>query len=414
MRGQMTLPAFRELPPERRAEQRALLVTSVGPLGLRDRRTRRIVAVAAAAGLVAVAIALLPSRVADEGRVDVIQRALAAVSTGPVVHAIVENEESHAILVDLESGKETIEPERHEYWYDEERGNVHGRLTIGDEVLREFRAEEKGPPPAHRALAFATHYRQALQTGKARVIRRETIGGRETVLLRIRVPAWSDPRTAKVVEPAYVEEVSVDAETFKPLRFRHLPGPDVVAGPIQWWRVVAIEAIDRGDHDFGRPEPTRVRGVGPSNDRKVTPAEAAGALGRPALWPGTRVGEAELDRIGVMTVTVIWRDLRETKTPALLIRYGKDIPPGSKDWIWISVGMPIADDIPFRGLPSWGPYDGERVPAGTLRLAFLPTRDDRSIDMWFGNVERDGLYINMQSPRRELIVAAAKALKPLE
>lgn len=78
-------------------------------------------AIAAAA---AIAIELLPGRIADEGRVDVIQRALAAVSKGPVVHAVVGNEDSRAIVVDLESGKETIEPECHEYWYDEQRGEL--------------------------------------------------------------------------------------------------------------------------------------------------------------------------------------------------------------------------------------------------------------------------------------------------
>jgi hypothetical protein len=31
--------------------------------------------------------------------------------------------------------------------------------------------------------------------------------------------------------------------------------------------------------------------------------------------------------------------------------------------------------------------------------------------MWFGNVQRDGLYINMQSPQRKLIIEAARALK---
>lgn len=64
--------------------------------------------------------------------------------------------------------------------------------------------------------------------------------------------------------------------------------------------------------------------------------------------------------------------------------------------------------------PRFAPVDGEAVPAGKVRLAFVESRDSRSIDMWFGNVQRDGLYINMQSPRRDLVLAAAEALRPIE
>jgi hypothetical protein len=59
------------------------------------------------------------------------------------------------------------------------------------------------------------------------------------------------------------------------------------------------------------------------------------------------------------------------------------------------------------------PSRGEEVPAGKVRLMEVKARDDRSIDMWFGNVQRDGLYINMQSPQRELIIEAARALEPI-
>lgn len=403
----MDLPRFRELPPELRAEQRALLVSSVVRAPGR-RLTRRILVAASAAGVLAVAVALLPGRVADEGKVDVIERALAAVSEGPVIHALVENADSRAILVDLASDRETIEPERYESWHDQERDQVSILMTVGNEVVNEMRGVKlSGPPPSLRALAFTTHYREALETGKARVIRRETADGRKTVLLRIGVPAWKDPRSGEVVEPSYVEEVVVDADTFKPLRFRHLPGPDVVAGPIHWWRVLSIESIDRDDDDFKAVPPARRwRMVAPSNAKKVSLEEAATALGRPALWPGEQVDGVSLDRLGLVTTTFTWNDGRKTESPSLQIHYGPD-RPGSRDWIVLSVGTSAAD------APVFGPLDGEPVPAGKVRLAFEKSRDDRSIDMWFGNVERGGLYINMQSPKRELIIAAAKALKPL-
>lgn len=104
----------------------------------RFRPGRRFVAGAIAATAVAVAIAFLPGRLADESKLGVVARALAAVSAGPVLHVVVENEDSRAFLVDLASGGESVEPERHEYWYDEERGELRARLTIGSEVLNEI------------------------------------------------------------------------------------------------------------------------------------------------------------------------------------------------------------------------------------------------------------------------------------
>jgi hypothetical protein len=53
------------------------------------------------------------------------------------------------------------------------------------------------------------------------------------------------------------------------------------------------------------------------------------------------------------------------------------------------------------------------VPAGKVRLMEVKAHDERSIDMWFGNVQRDRLYINMQSPQRELVIEAARTLEPI-
>jgi hypothetical protein len=369
--------------------------------------SRRFAAAAIAAAAVAIAIAFVPGRLADESRVGVVERALAAVSAGPVLHAIVENEDSRAFLVDLASGEETVEPERHEYWYDEERGELRARLTIGSEVVNEVHVPRvSGPPPSHRALAFATRYREALESGKARVVRWETVAGRRAPVLSIAVPAWRDPRSDQVVQPSYTEEVVVDGETFEPLRFRHLYGPEVASGPVFWWRVVSIESIERDDDDFkAGPPPFSWRTVAPSNDREVTLDEAATALGRTALWPGAEIDGVPLQRIGVVTTTITWTDGRETESPSLLIRY--DAPGEKKRWLWMSIGTSAEET------PRSGPVDGEAVPAGKARLMEVKAHDDRSIDMWFGNVQRDGLYINMKSPQRELIVEAARALKPI-
>jgi hypothetical protein len=362
------------------------------------------VAVAVGAAAAAVAVALLPGQLADQEKLSVIDRALAAVSTGPVVHIVVENADWNSTLVELASGKESAEPLRNEYWYDEERDRLCLRMTLGEEVLREVHCgsvRASGPPISQPALIFASRYRAALESGKARVVRRETVDGRRAVVLRISLPPWQNAE-GRVVQPVFVEEVAVDEGTFKPLRFRHLPGPEVAAGPIFWWRVISIESTDRDPKDFTPAKQRAMRSFGPTgNDRAVTRGEAATALGRTALWPGTEVGGAKLERIGVATNRITWADGGVTESPYLLIRYGP------RPWIWLTVGTSP------EGTPRFGPADGEAVPAGKVRLTFAKAHDDRSIDMWFGNVQRDGVYINMQSPRRELIIEAARMLEPI-
>lgn len=389
---------------ERLLERVARESADTAGLRRRFRPGRRFAAAGVAATAVAVAIAFLPGRLADESKLRVLERSLAAVSAGPVLHAVVENEDSRAFLVDLASGQETVEPERHEYWYDDERGELRARLTIGSEVLNEIHVRRVAGPPPHRALAFATGYREALESGRARVVRWEKVDGRRAPVLSIAVPARRDPpRMGQAPEPAYTEEVVVDGETFEPLRFRHLYGTDVAAGPVHWWRVVSIEAIERDDADFKAGPPSFPwTSFAPSNDTEVTVDEAATALGRPALWAGRAIDGVPLERIGLVTTTITWTDGRETESPSLLIRY--DAP---KRWLWMSVGLSAEET------PRFGPVDGEAVPAGKVRLMEVKAHDDPSIDMWFGNVQRDGLYINMQSPARELVIEAAKTLQPM-
>lgn len=370
----------------------------------RRRPTGRILIAAAAIGAVALGVALLPGRLADESRLGVVERALAAVSNGAVIHAIVENTGSRALLVDLASGEETVESERHEYWYDEQTGAIHARLTIGNEVLNEVSlARSSGPPPSHRALAFASRYREALESGQAHVVRWETVEGRRSPVLSIAVPPWRDPGSGQVAQPGYTEEVVVDGDSYKPLRFRHIYGADVASAPVFWWRVISIDAIDRDDEDFAAgPPPHRWTKFAPSNDKKVTVDEAASALGRTALWPGTEIDGVPLQRIGVIKTTITWTDGRETQSPSLMMRY--ETSGEKKRWLWMTVGS-SPDET-----PRFGPVDGEAVPAGKVRLMQAGKNDHAG---WFGNVQRDGVYINMQSPERELIVEAAKALTPL-
>lgn len=345
----------------------------------RRRPTRRILVAATAAGAIALVVTFLPGRLADRSQMGVVELALAAVSDGPVLHAVVEITEFDTTLIDLRSGQTTVEIPRAELWYDGEEKRMRSRVTIGESPVFEGVGEAS---MLHPALAgFATRYREALASGEASVVGETTVDGRRAVLLRI------------TLQPGFAEEVAVDAESYRPLQFRFVPGP---GRDDSWTRVVSIETIERNPSDFAAPDEPVAHGGLAEKEGQVAVAEASTALGRSALWPGREIDGIELRQIELLRVKTRWSDHRETTKPALVFEYG--------DSLKMSLGLSAHE------MPLVGPLPRQRVPDGKLRLIEM----NRWADEWFGTLERDGLYVKFESPRRDLIVAAAKALQPLE
>jgi hypothetical protein len=361
----------------------------------------RILAAAAAAGAIALAVSVLPERLGDERQGGVIELALAAVSEGPVIHAVVEGPSEFATtLVDLESGETTAEAPRSEVWFDQERELLSSRVSIGETVVFEGVGWATMLDPA--LAGFTSRYRDALESGRARVVGETTVGGRRAVLLRISLNPGG-----------LAEEVVVDADDYRPLEFRLVPGPDDPVASGRSFRVVSIETIARNSADFTAPERLSAHGGIAHDEGEVTVAEASTTLGRPGLWPGGDVQGVPLRKIDRLRVETRWFKGRttpkpvqptlETEKPALVFHYG----PGREaekagPWLTMTVGTSAEE------LPLVGPFPHQRVPAGKLRLTEFGDR------LWFGAMEQDGLHFKFESPQRELVLEAARSLSPLE
>jgi hypothetical protein len=371
-----------------------------------------LIAVGCAAA--AAAVLLLLAAPWDERSPLATERALAALGDQPVIHAVVENLRPEATIVDLASGAERPQILRTEYWYDDERSLLRSRLTIEGKLLtellqtREGALSDLGPVPGNApeprldpALAgFASRYREALETGQAQVIGEDTVEGRDVVVLRMTVrPAGGD-------RPALQEEVAVDADSYRPLRFRFHSGQDTG----HWWRVVSIETVARDERQFAAPAPAkpRPRRQTQVDERTLTLAEAATALGRPAMWPGSSVEGIDLTEIELMKVTTEWSDGREDQSRGLLFRYGEGWRAGSGDR-WLVVTEASSVDTPHFGSFAAGPA----LEPGQMRLVGVGDADGSEVDRWFGRVELDGVYVALESPNREVLVAAARALTPM-
>ena len=401
-----------------RAQSAALAVLPEAPS-----RNRRVVFLlpAVAVGLaVGAAIALLVGPWRDSPLAT--ERALAALGDLPIVHAIVEHPTPRGAVIDLESGTERpVEGSRSEYWYDDERDSLRVRLSAGDELLPggEYLHTPEGfftdlgvrrDQPRARvdpALeSFASGYREALASGEATVVGEEVVDGRDAVILRFALPA-----NGSVVQA--FQEVAVDAGDYRPLRFR-FSLPFTGRRAIPWSaapRIVEIGTIPRDPSDFqppeaGEPRPEQQTGV---DERVLTPAQAATALGRPVVWPGREVEDVELTEIELMRLKTQWTDGRTTHGHSLVFQYGPDRRTahleGRRSLI-MTLGTSVEEN------PRFGPL-APRSQQGELKLTGFGNADGSDVDVWFGAMQRDGVYISFESPQRELIIAAAKSMRPL-
>jgi hypothetical protein len=384
----------------------------------RGRRRPALLLIPAVVVVVAAAIAaILAAPWADTPLA--MDRALAALGDQPVVHAIIEQPGPGGAVIDLESGEERLtEGQRTEYWYDEERDYLRARVSAGGRLLPggEYLHTPEGfftdvnawrggsPPTVDPALeGFASGYREALESGDARVVGEELVDGREATILRFPLPS-DDPSSIKVSQ-----EVAVDRDTYRPLRLR-LSSPDF-SRKVPWsaaTRIVLIETIARDPGDFQRPEAGEPR---PEKQTSaiagtVTPAQAATALGRSVFWPGRAVEGVELTKIQLMRLTTEWTDGHTTRGQSLAFQYGADRRTAHRPSLIMTQTTSARENLRF------GPLDPE-PKAGELHLIGFSSPPRSDVAMWFGAMKRDGVYISFESWQRELIVAAARSMKPL-
>lgn len=405
-----------------RARSAALAALQQAP----RRRPRRGLPVLSAVAAVVIVIVGILALLAAPWRESPLttERALAALGHHPVVHAIVEQPRPRASVIELATGRERPEAHRSEYWYDDERDLLRVRLSVGGVPLpggeylhspegfftdRGVQREQIRPPRLDPALGrFASGYKEALDNGEATVVGEEVVDGREAVILRFP----EDQVSQDVRVAAY--DVAVDADEFRPFRFRLSSNPD--GSPPSPWseapRVIEIETIPRDPSDFepphaGKPRPAGQTGV---EERTLDPADAAAALGRPAFWPGRAIEGAELTQIELMRLTTRWTDGRTSEGHALVFQYGVDRRTAHLE------GKPsliVTESSSAEETPRFD-FGGAMPEPGELRLTGFGNAGAVDAEMWFGSMQRDGMYISLESPQRSLIVSAAKAMIPLD
>ncbi len=342
-------------------------------------------------GAVALAAAVALALVAPwhERGPSFVDRALAAVGTGPVLHAIVQYSSDRDVVVEIATGAKRQRVHRTEYWYDAERRTLRTRLLTDGVQLTEIVESPQGTwadvgelGPGYAAdldpalAGFVDGYRQALSDGSAELVGDATVAGRPARTIRF------DARPS-----GSVQEVLVDAETYRPLLFRHTyaggrRSPD--------WHVISIESVPRSRALFARPElsaPRPTQGWGLEGEA-IPLEQAARALGTAPLELNRAVERVELQRVGAELT-----DGREVEGVVVRIEYVG--------------GIRVSQAVDPAGLYALGIDDGGDpvAPPGSMTVFSDPRPS------WQGELRLGEIGVVIDASSREALLEAARGLR---
>jgi hypothetical protein len=342
----------------------------------------RLAIVAAVLGVAAV-IAVAPWKSGE--RAGVLDRALAAVGDGSVVHVVFRFEPTGTV-VDLATGESRLAYPEREAWWDPSRG-LHESWSVAGMQRGEafYTPQQTGDPHLVETLAgFTTGYRKALESGDAHVAREGVVSNRPVYWIR-----WEG------------HEVAVDRETAEPVYVHELingkPGPNSAA------TVVALESLPAGAGDFTvRPETGgTVMNKPPGDSRMIDMRDADGVLGSAAFWLGPvhagltlgPVTERSMPRLTRERGSGEYRQDERPKTVSgVALRYQGREP--NAQWLeLLQVRLARGDHLRV-GHPT--------LPEGKLFLSGS-----------FGSLRKSSLAVVIEASSPELVLSAARALRPL-
>lgn len=422
-----------------RAQARAKLDTQVDAAIRQKRdgrwrwRARRFALTGLAAAAAVVALALIPTWSSSGRAPTLLERAAAAVSTGPVLHAVLEfpvanvhvgSPGAEFAVMDLATGRTRPVEWRIEIWYDAERQMLHERQSLGGGITRDslqVRGESRdnlgntessaASPQVDSALAvfLSGGYERALTDGSAQAVGEGRVDGRDVTWLRFAPPPGSDSAT----------EVAVDSETYRPLRIRRICPRCTAPPPV--YRVAVLEGVGVEAADFTPPAQHRPRGIASYNARyeNVDIAQAATVLGRPALWAGPSVGGLELARAAVARTSTHsavppGEENRTGNSRGLLLRYGAEHEAGGDPAPYVSVGQAV--DVGYRFDSFNFDVTSEGVATGGVGARIPPEGKALITSLggwWTIQLRKSGVYVEIDASSRELALEAVAALRPM-
>jgi hypothetical protein len=369
------------------------------------RRLRRVYVLAAtiAVGLSAGLIASWSG--AD--RAGIVDRALAAIGTRPVLHVVIQAP-AHANVIDLKTASASALPQETEIWFDESRSLKHTVVRVGSNVLlnevetangwftpagRRDSSDQK--PTVDRALqSFVDGYRKALASGAAKEAGAETFQGTKVVWI-------SFP-----LENGQSEKIALDARTSRPLFMRMSSDTGGL------YAIKRIETIPFSSTDFEPPaENDAARhafsgGVIDLHDVAVSPSSLVTDFPF-AVWIGATFDGIPLAAAYRETTVTSFGDGSSKKADGIRLFYGTLTPTNATNFDQPYIQLSESSDPPSPYFGPVGATPADPTQDNKLYLASSPLG-------FFGSLHlTGGAYVTIRASDEAMLRAAAKALSPI-
>jgi hypothetical protein len=415
-----------------------------------SRRTalvRFLPAVAIAAGAL-FALALFQPWESDNPTL--LERALAAVDDGPVLHVVFRGEWG-GTLVDLETGERRPVHGENETWYDPERELVHTISRLGETVQHDG-VFDPGRVP-HELVALGRDYQTALRSGSARIAGRDVIDGEPVTWITIHSELLPDTDGKR---HEWAQQVAVSNDTFKPVATRDTRDGRPPPGGVQ--RVIELEMLPAGEGDFTAGEGPNLDGAAfQQGSQPIAVERAPTVLGRTPLWLGeehadlplAQVSETSLRRGRQVEKVLTGPAAEDAKACARAARRAgtREGSPACERMRERRHGLSIRGDTVYEHGPvEWGEKQvgvsyfygtlgddpstyhrdlGKRPHVTITESTWLPSHFPGgtyfppegslfiSVAGLHASLRIDGLYVVIQASSEELILSAARALEPM-
>jgi hypothetical protein len=377
---------------------------------LRDARPRRrspFLQLAVATGIACVAALFVVAPWRGSERVGILDRALAAVGDGPVLHVVLR-EDWGGTLVDLKTGERTPLYGEREVWFDPDRGLVHQISRFGGVV--EYEEVYPRNKKDRELTALWQDYRGALERGTARVVGEAVVDGVPVYWIIVQSQMLPDVADNKNHELA--QQVAISRVNFKPVAMKWTRDRKAPQGTSE--HILRFETVPRDPADFKGPEIPQTPQSGRPMMFGSTPmafASATRILGRAPYWLGSEyaglpLAETRKEFFAVGRPPAV----EHTGVTFFYGTLGDDPSTFKKDStpLWTKPYLEITQttdrELLTRGAPmKYAP------PEGSLLL--------RS-GGYFGSggsgyFVRDGVYITIRAASDKLILDAARALRPV-
>jgi hypothetical protein len=330
-----------------------------------------------------------------------VDRALAAVGTGPIIHAVIETE-TGMTSVDLATEEERPVAATMELWFDQDRRIEHTLSRI-DGQLQDDRLVSPtgetalsgtipgGPAPVlDPALGKSVDgYREALANGDAKVFGDGSVNGRAVTWLQLAPTSWGN------------ERVAIDKLTSEPVRVETSWN-----GGRSWaYDVRSIESLPEGSGDFKPP----IASTAPQpqafmrEPMPIAPESAktvlTGALALDTAFQGLPLTQVLETKLSTLYGPDAKRDPIVSR--GVEFDYGSDSLTAGRPYLWLQEATQPKPQLGWRAslVPRRGRLlirSGLGVPGETVT----------------GLMVKNGIYITILASDRQLMLDAARALGP--